>query len=124
MFTPGEWQSLVAAMQNKTLARTLNWKPAKRPESFQVQLNKQTMAILRSVDGDGQPPFELTIYRPGPEVEGEKTKWERYGTVDSTDMANAGWGGDSLQRLNETIVRIANEVDEVFQSIMDDLSSD
>jgi hypothetical protein len=121
MFTTDEWVQLVSATRERTDSGDLVWKPAKADATYQAHLNKETIALLRSVDGDGQPPYELAIFRPNPEPD-TANKWKRFDSTETQEMMDAGsWGVDLLALLYQSITRKANEVDVIFKSIMDTL---
>lgn len=120
MFTTDEWVELITATTDRTNAGNLKWKPAKADAAYQTQLNKETMALIRSVDGDGQPPYELGIFRPSDDADAAR-KWKRFDATETQEMVDSGWGIDHLAALYQSITRKANEVDVVFKSIMDAL---
>ena len=124
MFTTTEWINLLRALIRQTDLDRLKWKPSKSPMSFQVKLNPDTIIGIRSVDGDGQPPFELLVLRPKANDESSTTSWTQFGSVTGDELHDQ-WGPQNglLQDLHQMIVRKSEGVDKIFESIMKDLDN-
>lgn len=122
MFSNKEWTSLIKTLLSKTQSGTLKWSDPKSSQRYQVTIDADTIVVIKSVDGDGQLPYGLAVFRRG--IKDGEEKFIKFADVVSTDLVDEEFGQElgDLDQLFGLVERQINGVDTVFSSIMKSLS--